>query len=415
MPFDATTYRVFIASPADMVDERQAVTDAVHEWNVQHATAEGVVLLPIKWETHAVPQSGVSRAQFAINAQLVGQCDILVGMFWTKLGSDAGIGSSGTQEEIDQFVGARKPALVYFSKRCVNPYQFDPNEFQKVSDYKKAIQGKALTGEFCSPEQLKSLVLVHLLRLVRDLISHAGRTGRAAAGHSPAEGATEAPASPSGTRMVRTSMGDYCEEAGRMRLFDTQSHAWHYLVNHITEGKPAVARATMITYACTTAWNLLMAVLGRLAEPCGAHDVTVYIGREDRAKCLFGLHQQVRIRGFMQRVRNDPSEQQRCRLQVLAYSPPPSINASLITFDDGTEILTLGWYLLLERHDTPGVPGYRDPAATDEDEPIGGTQVMAHNVPAVVVWSNAPQYEILRPMFDDLLANLKLTATSVYP
>jgi hypothetical protein len=114
MSFKSETYRVLIASPSDLSEERQAATDAVNEWNAQHAAAESVVLLPVKWETHATPQSGV-RPQDAINRQLVHECDLVVGMFWTKIGTNTGVAESGTVEEIDQFVAAGKPAMRYFS------------------------------------------------------------------------------------------------------------------------------------------------------------------------------------------------------------------------------------------------------------------------------------------------------------
>src|ERR1700730_820503 len=86
MPFKSKTYRVLIASPSDLAEERQAATEAVNEWNAQHAVAEAAVLLPVKWETHALPTSG-ARPQAVINEQLVDHCDILIGMFWTKLGT----------------------------------------------------------------------------------------------------------------------------------------------------------------------------------------------------------------------------------------------------------------------------------------------------------------------------------------
>ncbi len=102
MPFESLTYRVLIASPADLAEERQAATNAINEWNAQHASAESVVLLPIKWETHALPTAGI-RPQQAINRQLVRTSDFLIGMFWTKLGTSTGVAESGTVEEIDQF------------------------------------------------------------------------------------------------------------------------------------------------------------------------------------------------------------------------------------------------------------------------------------------------------------------------
>ena len=59
MPFTATTYRVLIASPSDLTEEREAATMAINDWNAQHAASEGIVLLPVKWETHSRPESGV--------------------------------------------------------------------------------------------------------------------------------------------------------------------------------------------------------------------------------------------------------------------------------------------------------------------------------------------------------------------
>lgn len=109
MSFNSLTYQVLIASPSDLEEERRIATDVINDWNAQHSAAEAVVLLPIKWETHAMPESDV-RPQESINHQLVKKCDILVGMFWTKLGTNTGIAESGTVEEIAQFVNAGKPS-----------------------------------------------------------------------------------------------------------------------------------------------------------------------------------------------------------------------------------------------------------------------------------------------------------------
>lgn len=124
MSFKSETYRVLIASPSDLPEERQAATEAVNDWNAQHAVAESVVLLPVRWETHATPQSGV-RPQEAINRQLVRGCDFLLGLCWTKIGTSTGVAESGTVEEIDQFVAAGKPALLYFSSRPIDPNKID--------------------------------------------------------------------------------------------------------------------------------------------------------------------------------------------------------------------------------------------------------------------------------------------------
>jgi hypothetical protein len=168
MPSKAEVYRVLIASPSDLPEEREVVARAVHEWNDQHAAAENVVLLPVKWETHAVPESGV-RPQAAINRQLVTGSDILLGMFWTKIGTSTGVAESGTVEEIDQFVSDGKPALLYFSGRPIDPNRIDLKQHRKLRVFKEATYKKALVGAFASTEELRQTVQRDLLRLIREL------------------------------------------------------------------------------------------------------------------------------------------------------------------------------------------------------------------------------------------------------
>jgi hypothetical protein len=166
MPFKSETYRVLIASPSDLEEERRAVTDAVNEWNAQHAAAELVTLLPVKWETHATPQTGV-RPQAAINQQLVTRSDILIGIFWTKLGTPTGVAESGTVEEIDQFVASGKTAMLYFSSRPIDPNKIDAKQHARLKTFKAETYKRALVGHFSSIEELQRILLRDLLRQLR--------------------------------------------------------------------------------------------------------------------------------------------------------------------------------------------------------------------------------------------------------
>jgi hypothetical protein len=170
VPFKSETYRVLIASPSDLVEERQAASDAINEWNAQHAVAESVVLLPVKYETHAMPQTRV-RPQEAINRQLLDGCDILIGMFWTKIGTTTGVAESGTVEEIDEFVAAGKPTLLYFSSRPIDPGKIDLGQYKKLRAFKRSTYQTALTGAFRTVDELRQTLLLDLLRLVRALVS----------------------------------------------------------------------------------------------------------------------------------------------------------------------------------------------------------------------------------------------------
>jgi hypothetical protein len=177
MSFKTETYRVMIGSPSDLAEERQIATDAINEWNAQHAAAEGVMLLPVKWETHAVPTSGV-RPQDAINSQLVDVCDLLVGMFWTRLGTSTGVAASGTVEEIERFVDAGKPAMLYFSERKTGDAAPDAKQAAKLKRFKEATYKKALVGRFDSAEDLRRTLLRDLTRQVRTMRPKTARTNK---------------------------------------------------------------------------------------------------------------------------------------------------------------------------------------------------------------------------------------------
>lgn len=117
-----------------------------------------------------MPQSGM-RPQEAINKQLVQQCDILLGMFWTKLGNNTGVADSGTVEEIDQFVDTGRPALLYFSSRPIDPNHIDLKQFKRLKRFKETTYKNALTGSFKNLSHLRKTIQSDLLRLARSLRS----------------------------------------------------------------------------------------------------------------------------------------------------------------------------------------------------------------------------------------------------
>jgi len=90
MPYDSRTYRVLIASPSDVEDEREIAVRVIQEWNDLHSYNREIVLLPLRWETHAAPEYGV-RPQEVINRQIVDNCDLLIGVFWTRIGTPTGV------------------------------------------------------------------------------------------------------------------------------------------------------------------------------------------------------------------------------------------------------------------------------------------------------------------------------------
>lgn len=175
MAFASTTLKVLIASPTDLNEERDAAESAISEWNAIHAEAEGVVLLPIRWETSVFPVAN-QRPQSAINQQIVDRADNLIGLFWTRLGTNTGVAISGTVEEIDRFVAASKPAMIYFSERPLSPSSIDVAQLGSLKDFQASTYKGALTGSFATPAELTHRLFKHLTSLVRTM----EKPGRAA-------------------------------------------------------------------------------------------------------------------------------------------------------------------------------------------------------------------------------------------
>lgn len=168
MTYQATVYRVLIASPSDVQEERARIPEIIHAWNSVHSAHLGVVLLPVKWETHAVPRMG-GRPQGIINEQLVNNCDILIGSFWTRLGTHTGKAESGTVEEIEEFTGQQKPALLYFSSRPVVPESLDAEEYTRLSAFRNKCKLEGLFDTYDSLEDLSEKVNRHLTSLVQQI------------------------------------------------------------------------------------------------------------------------------------------------------------------------------------------------------------------------------------------------------
>ncbi len=147
MAYSATVIPVMIASPGDVPEVRNLIRDIIHEWNDIHSLQSNSVLMPIGWETHSSPNLG-GRPQALINKNVLEKCDLLVGVFWTRIGTPTGEAESGTAEEIRKHVETGKPAMVYFSAAPVAPESLDPNQYKALIAFKDWCKGQGLIEEY---------------------------------------------------------------------------------------------------------------------------------------------------------------------------------------------------------------------------------------------------------------------------
>lgn len=147
MSYHAIIYNVMIASPSDVAAERAAVRQTLADWNVVHSQTRQIVLLPVGWETHSSPQMG-QHPQKILNKQILERSDLLVGVFWTRLGTPTATHSSGSVEEIEEHLAAGKPVMLYFSNQPVRPDSVDPEQYRNLVSFKASCKERGLLQEY---------------------------------------------------------------------------------------------------------------------------------------------------------------------------------------------------------------------------------------------------------------------------
>lgn len=190
MPAQVTVYRVLIASPSDVPSERKGIAEAIHNWNSVHAIAERVMLLPVMWETDVRPQTG-GRPQEFINQQIVRDCDILVGVFWTRIGTPTGKEDSGTVEEIKEFLGQGKHVMLYFSERPIEPSKLDSEQYSRLQEFKEWCKENSVYWTYRSTPQLTASLGNHLTGTIRGFRNKQYVAGQRASQALPPEQQTD--------------------------------------------------------------------------------------------------------------------------------------------------------------------------------------------------------------------------------
>ena len=156
-----------IASPGDVPEERAAVPKIVMRWNSRndHATLNALM-----WEFASVPELG-SHPQQVLDRQIVDKSDLLVAIFYSKLGTPTPSAPSGTVEEIREFIRVKGPrrVMLYFCTRSL-PHDIDPAELAKLREFKAEMRSQGLYFEYLTVEQFVGDLYRHLDAKVKDYL-----------------------------------------------------------------------------------------------------------------------------------------------------------------------------------------------------------------------------------------------------
>lgn len=159
----ARVVQILIASPGDVKQVRELIPPLFVQWNA--AKNFRCVLHPKMWEHDAVPTFG-NHPQDILDEQLIEESDLLVAVFWGKLGSPTRRALSGTIQEIETFIERKGPqrVMLYFWDKPLeaSPFDINTDEVKRLQLFRLEMQQKGLFHVFSTEEQFRTILYRHL-------------------------------------------------------------------------------------------------------------------------------------------------------------------------------------------------------------------------------------------------------------
>jgi hypothetical protein len=170
VPESIQLFRILLAAPSDVAEERALVASVIDDWNVQHGEGFKVRAELMNWRTHAHPEVG-KRPQALINRQFADSADIVLAIFWKRFGTPTGRASSGTVEEIERAMRRGKKVMVYFSQRlAAAATSSDQREEKRVVRFREKFGRTAVYATYNDTQEFEAVVRKDLALVLREVI-----------------------------------------------------------------------------------------------------------------------------------------------------------------------------------------------------------------------------------------------------
>lgn len=164
---------VFVASPSDVIEERNKLEEIIHELNIVWSRELNIRLDLVRWETHAYPDIG-DDPQNVLNRQIPSDWDIFIGIMWYRFGTKTTRFGSGTVEEFEraklkhQSDPSSITIMFYFKDEALPPSKINPKQLSKINKFRTSLgRDGGLYCQFTTLEQFERLVRMHLSRCVQ--------------------------------------------------------------------------------------------------------------------------------------------------------------------------------------------------------------------------------------------------------
>lgn len=155
--FKATVIEAFIATPSDIVQERNVIREIIDEWNIVHSKSRLAIIKCLGWENDIYSSLSEGRPQECINKQVLEGSDLLIGVFWTRIGTPTGNYISGSVEEIKIHINTKKPVMLFFSNIPVRMDSVDAVQYEKLCTFKEWCYNQGLVTPYENVEDFINL------------------------------------------------------------------------------------------------------------------------------------------------------------------------------------------------------------------------------------------------------------------
>lgn len=160
--------KVTLCCPGDIQREVVIAREVIAGWNQQNEESTGNRIEIFHWSTDCAPTME-ERGQAAINRKLIDDSDIIIAVFWTRLGTPTGLAGSGTEEEITRAMARDIRVMPYFSK-LESPYTVpDPKQLLKLEAFRTKMRDTGLPWTFNSRQDFRKMLANHLDIAVREV------------------------------------------------------------------------------------------------------------------------------------------------------------------------------------------------------------------------------------------------------
>ena len=159
--------KLTLCGPTDVAKEVALATEAINEWNCQHCERRGFWVKHQHWSTDSYPDAQ-ETGQGAINKQLIDATDILVAIFWSRIGTPTASAESGTVEEIQRAIAAGKKVMIYFSDLEPLPAGASIEQVKRLSAFREQLRTHRSCWTFQSRSRFRDDFANHLALVLNE-------------------------------------------------------------------------------------------------------------------------------------------------------------------------------------------------------------------------------------------------------